>query len=69
MTRFDVLDDDTDTRGNLKEIYRILKSGGLFVIQAPNHKNVMAYLCEQNWDWWSVPDHVLHFFLAFYLNY
>ncbi len=58
---FDVLEHDADIRGNLKEIYKILKPGGLLVIQAPNYKSIMTYLCGQNWDWWSVPDHILHF--------
>ena len=61
VTCFDVLEHDADIRGNLKEIYRILKPGGLLVIQVPNCKSAMAYLCGQHWDWWSVPDHVLHF--------
>ena len=61
ITCFDVLEHDVDIKGNLTEIYRILKPGGLLVIQLPNYKSVMAYLCGKNWDWWSVPDHVLHF--------
>ncbi len=61
VTCFDVLEHDADIKGNLKEIYRVLKPSGLLVIQAPNYKSVMAYLCGQNWDWWSVPDHILHF--------
>ncbi len=61
ITCFDVLEHDVDIKGNLKEIHRILKPGGLLVIQLPNYKSVMAYLCGQNWDWWSVPDHILHF--------
>lgn len=61
VTCFDVLEHDADIKGNLEEIYRILKPRGLLVIQAPNYRSVMAFLCGKNWDWWSVPDHVLHF--------
>ncbi len=61
VTCFDVLEHDRDIWGNVKEIYRILKPGGLLVIQAPNYKSVMAYMTGENWDWWSVPDHILHF--------
>ena len=61
VTCFDVLEHDKDIKGSIKELYRILKPEGLLVIQAPNYKSAMAYLCGQNWDWWSVPDHVLHF--------
>lgn len=61
VTCFDVLEHDVDIEGNLKEIHRILKPGGLLVIQLPNYRSVMAFLCGKNWDWWSVPDHVLHF--------
>lgn len=61
VTCFDVLEHDTDIKGNLEKIYRILKPGGLLVVQVPNHRSVMTYLCGRNWDWWFIPDHVLHF--------
>lgn len=61
ITCFDVLEHDVDLKENLNEIFRILKKKGIIVIQTPNYKSLMAYLCGSNWDWWAVPDHVLHF--------
>lgn len=61
ITCFDVLEHDSKINENLQSIKRILKKNGLLVIQLPNYRSLMAYLCGQNWDWWSVPDHILHF--------
>lgn len=61
ITCFDVLEHDWNIKENLQVIRRILKKNGLLVIQLPNHRSFMAYICGNNWDWWSVPDHVLHF--------
>jgi ubiquinone/menaquinone biosynthesis C-methylase UbiE len=61
VTCFDVLEHDTNVKENLKEIRRILKPNGVLVIQVPNKNSLMAKLCGDNWDWWSVPDHVYHF--------
>lgn len=62
ITCFDVLEHDFNINKNLQLIKRALKKDGLLVIQLPNHRSLMAYVCGDNWDWWSVPDHVLHFF-------
>ena len=61
ITCFDVLEHDSKVNENLQVIRRILKRNGLLVIQLPNHRSMMALLCGDNWDWWSVPDHILHF--------
>lgn len=61
ITCFDVIEHDWKIKENLQVIGRILKKNGLLVIQLPNHRSAMAFLCGNNWDWWSVPDHVLHF--------
>lgn len=58
---FDVLEHDVNIKRTLQEIRRLLKDGGLLVVQSPNYKSVMANLSGVYWDWWSVPDHVIHF--------
>lgn len=61
ITCFDVLEHDIDILNTIKEIRRILKDDGLLVIQTPNYKSIMTGITRINWDWWSVPDHVIHF--------
>lgn len=61
ITVFDVLEHDINMKKTLKEIKRILKPGGLLVIQCPNYKSLMAKICAEDWDWWQVPDHAIHF--------
>lgn len=61
VTCFDVLEHDLFINKNLSEIFRVLVPGGILVIQVPNYKSLMAMICNKYWDWWSVPDHVLHF--------
>lgn len=61
ITCFDVLEHDVNIKRTLQEIRRLLKDDGLLVIQSPNYKSVMANLSGVYWDWWSVPDHVIHF--------
>lgn len=61
ITCFDVLEHDIDILSTIREIRRVLKSDGLLVIQSPNYKSIMSYFAGKNWDWWSVPDHIIHF--------
>lgn len=61
ITCFDVLEHDKDLENTLKIIYKLLKPSGLLVIQSPNQRSLMAYLCGEFWDWWAVPDHIFHF--------
>jgi len=39
---------------------KIMKKNGLVAIQVPNYKSLMAWLCN-NWSWWMVEDHKVHF--------
>lgn len=57
----DVLEHDNLLESTLNEIKKILKPSGLLLIQSPNQRSVMAYLCGSLWDWWAVPDHIFHF--------
>jgi 2-polyprenyl-3-methyl-5-hydroxy-6-metoxy-1,4-benzoquinol methylase len=61
ITLFDVIEHDVKLNNNLKNINRMLRVNGLLVIQVPNYKSIMAKLTKTNWDWWSIPDHVVHF--------
>lgn len=69
VTCFDVLEHDVRLQQNISEIKRILKKGGIFVIQAPNYRSFMAFLTGNRWDWWVPPDHVLHFSFDFLISF
>jgi ubiquinone/menaquinone biosynthesis C-methylase UbiE len=68
VTCFDVLEHSALVDENLKEIQRVLKPKGLLVVQSPNHLSLMACITKDKWDWWSPPDHVLHFFPGFLVS-
>lgn len=61
VTLFDVLEHVPDPRGFLAEVNRVLKSGGLLVIQSPNLDSFMAALLKEKWNWLTPPDHLYHF--------
>lgn len=69
ITCNDVLEHDTKLKSNLRELRRTLKPGGLLFLQAPNYKSCMAYITGKKWDWWCIPDHVLHFSYYFLTDY
>lgn len=45
---------------NLKEIYRIIKRNGKFVIRIPNRDSIEARLAGKNWFHWDEPYHKHH---------
>lgn len=61
VTCFDVLEHDSEIKTTIRKIKTVLKPSGLLIIQCPNYASLMAFLCGENWDWWAVPDHVIHF--------
>lgn len=65
VTCNDVLEHSIELTKNLKELHRVLKPNGVLLIQSPNYISYMARLTGKNWDWWAVPDHVLHFSYKF----
>lgn len=69
ITCFDVLEHDIDLNETIRSLLRILKPGGVLVVQSPNYRSLMTYLCGENWDWWSVPDHVFHFSYTYLTKY
>lgn len=69
VTCFDVLEHDNSLHKNIQEIKRVLKGGGILVIQSPNCRSLMTFLTKDKWDWWAAPDHVLHFSFSFLIDY
>lgn len=61
ITCFDVLEHSIDLKANLRDIYRVLKPNGILLLQAPNYDSFMAMITRNKWDWWCIPDHVIHF--------
>lgn len=61
VTMFDVLEHVTDMERILAEVRRILKPGGLLVVQSPNLASVMAETARSGWSWLTPPDHLYHF--------
>jgi 2-polyprenyl-3-methyl-5-hydroxy-6-metoxy-1,4-benzoquinol methylase len=68
VTLFDVLEHEQNYLELLHEVYRILKPNGLIIIQSPNYNSVIAKLSDIYWDWWSVPDHKIHFSFLSLIN-
>lgn len=69
ITCYDVLEHSIELKKNILELQRVLKPTGLLLIQAPNYKSFMPYITGEKWDWWCIPDHVLHFSYKFLTNY
>ncbi len=61
VTLWDVLEHVGNPIGLLCETRRILKDGGLLVVQCPNVRSKMASIGGERWIWWTVPDHLTHF--------
>ncbi len=61
VTMYDVLEHIPDLHSMLAEIRRVLKPGGLLVVQSPNLDSLMADLSKSAWGWLSPPDHLYHF--------
>lgn len=61
ITGFDVLEHSIEINKNLQNIQKALKDDGIVVIQSPNYRSLMQYITGSFWDWWALPDHVLHF--------
>ena len=61
VTVFDVLEHVPDPRAFLSAAGRVLKPGGLLVVQSPNFNSFMAWLLKGNWNWLTPPDHLYHF--------
>lgn len=61
VTMFDVLEHAPAPTALLASAGRLLKPGGLLVVQSPNFGSLMAALFRENWRWLTPPDHLYHF--------
>lgn len=61
VVMMDVLEHLTDPRRELQSVSRVLKRGGLLVIQVPNFESVMAKITGSKWNWLLIPIHLFHF--------
>lgn len=61
VTLFDVLEHVPDLHLFLQEVRRVLKPGGLLVVQSPNLGSLMATVTRSQWGWLTPPDHLYHF--------
>lgn len=60
VTMWDVLEHTPDPVAELAEVYRILKPGGILVINFPNVGSKLARLAGRNW-WFFLSVHLYHF--------
>lgn len=61
VTLYDVLEHVPDIQKFLKEIYRIMKPGGVLVVQSPNSRSFAFKVLGTQWNWLLVPNHLWHF--------
>lgn len=64
ITLFDVLEHIPDLDTFLKEVHRILKPGGLLVVQSPNVDSFAYRVLKVHWNWLLIPHHLWHFSYA-----
>ncbi|OGR67267.1 MAG: hypothetical protein A2081_01340 [Elusimicrobia bacterium GWC2_61_19] len=62
VTMWDVLEHFPDPRADLRQAFRILKPGGLLVIQTPNAASAIARLTGGRWACMQRPAEHLYFF-------
>jgi len=60
VTMWDVLEHTADPLSELKEVHRILKPGGVLVVNYPNVGSLLARLAGRNW-WFYLSVHLYYF--------
>lgn len=61
VTMYDVLEHIINPLTELKEVYRILKPGGLLIVNVPNFNSFFAKLNKNHWSKLDPPQHLWHF--------
>lgn len=61
VTMLDVLEHMTDPLGELIEVKRILKKGGLLVVNSPNGESFLAKILKSKWHLVLPPEHLFYF--------
>jgi SAM-dependent methyltransferase len=56
-----VLEHVTDPRAMLREVSRVLRPGGIFLVGVPNFGSFEARMCEDKWFHLDVPRHLIQF--------
>jgi len=60
LTMWDVLEHVPDPADMLKECYRVLKPGGMLVINYPDFGSILSKLAGRNW-WFLLSNHLYYF--------
>ncbi len=60
LTMWDVLEHVPDPKKELEECYRVLKPGGLFVVNYPDFGSVLAKISGRHW-WFLLSNHIYYF--------
>ncbi len=61
VTMFDVIEHMTQPFEEINEVYRILKPGGLVVVNTPNGQSLLARLLKTSWHLVVPPEHLFYF--------
>ncbi len=61
VTMFDVVEHFTDPFKELREVKRILKKGGLLVINTPNGESFLSKILKTHWHIVVPPEHLFYF--------
>lgn len=61
ITMYDVLEHTADPLSELQEVFRVLKPGGLLVLNLPNINSLLARINKSNWLKLDPPQHLYHF--------
>ncbi len=60
IVMLDVLEHVENPVQVLKGCKSMLKPGGVIILQMPNYRSLMQWLCR-DWSWWMIEDHTFHF--------